>query len=392
MIPLEVRCSSLDRAYECPASIRPPAVNIATQSEPARLGTAFHDGIARMIDADEPIIDTFVSELAITHTVDESDLTHLLWNGWDCWQKLRIHFPQDGDLFLERQFAVTSEDGPSLELVGTPDVVIISADGKCAFVVDWKTGRLDEEEHAQQVKGYGWLVAVQFPEIETVYVCVVDVRTKQTRFAEEFNVDDLGAWWGALSNRLTAGALPWGPGRHCGFCPRALECEARQLRLQDAVRLVMDGVPSLPDRGADRSVALGKLYHARRELERLCASVGDAIRAEVVAQGGVVPFSDDRELIVTQRDVQKIDGAAYPFLTDLYGAEIGKAVQIGKTKLLDAVRGQAPRGQKGAAAEQCMESLDQLGFVSVQTSQVLETRARRKDETEQEEAEAVAVA
>lgn len=358
---ITIRCSSLPRVEKCPASATEPDIRYHDDTPEARLGSAFHEVIAGWIDAGSPL-PADVEFMALRWDVAPGDLGPLCWGGWKLWGQVSNLYP-DPQLEVEMQAELPGP--PPVLLTGHADVLSVH-DG-CAWVVDWKTVREDSRDYTAQLKGYAWLALSLAPELEAAHITVVRVRDGWCD-RRLFTRAELEAWWARLVESL---GERYGPGEHCGYCPRSWGCAAKDQHLGAlAVRLL--AVDETGRGGMISNIDLGRLHSACRMVEQAATAARALIKAEVAARGGVVPIGNSLALTLKETTRREIVGAAIPGLLAEYGPDVLECCSVGKTDLGRLVRLKADRGLKQVAEKAAMERLEADGYVQTTQSTRIE--------------------
>jgi hypothetical protein len=349
---IEIRCSSLPRLAACAAAIDPPAIRIEGERGPSDLGTALHAAMAGVVIRGEwPDVEALAHE----HNVPEEELAGLVGMARSAWNaKLAAMFP-DAEVEVEMS-ADDSEAG--IRLTGHADLV--SVIGPQVRILDYKSGWLDQDAD-QQLRGYAMLAMLKYGCTEAV-VSKWQIR-HGTLTTKTYTHDDLVKWWAWLASHIREAEIHR-TGQHCGFCPRAMECEARRSALRLAASTFGEAItlPADPDSLAD-------LLTKARAVARVAEAAIEAIRAEVKLHGDT--YGPLR--IITQ-ERREIDVArSYELLSETIGTErLHEAMRVSKTAVEDAVKADAPRGQKGKLVALLMAELEALGALKVNTIEKLE--------------------
>lgn len=361
---LTVRCSSLTLAAQCTPSLDAPAVRVESDDEAARVGTAVHAVLAGWIRGDT----LSVREAASRQRVDADEVGSLAGLAWKHWSgSLSRHFPAP---FVEQELYANF---PGIRLEGHADVLSLP-EPATLHVLDWKTSRLDED-YTDQLRGYCLLGLLQHPDAETARACLVRVRQQAADWFE-WTRAELWAWWEELAPRLVNGET-YRPGRHCGYCPRFLECPAGgQLLSRAAYDLItLDAVPD------DLPIPLGQWLVEGlglvRMLEVRCAWFRELVKAQVRQAGGRLACSDGGEIALEPHERSAIDyPTGYRVLCEAVGGHdpLQKLLRLNNGEVEDAVRALAAPKQKGAAVKQLYDRLEQAGAILRHTSERLEVR------------------
>ena len=163
---LELRCSGLPLAFLCGGAVRPDDLGINETNTAATVGTAAHEGLARLVETGRVDWDA-VPEIAKRHGVDEVELRVLLAQGAKLWAVVKSSMPAPrAEVELE---AVFEGDNP-WRLTGHAD--ILGRSGNTADVGDWKGGRLDSP-YREQLIGYAALALLTDDTLEAATAAVL---------------------------------------------------------------------------------------------------------------------------------------------------------------------------------------------------------------------------
>ncbi len=359
---MNLRCSSLPVAFQCPGSVRPAEdeilIKIANEAGP--LGSAVHEVMAALVlshNGDGPD----VRAVAMKHGVDSGDLARLVAYGLHAWKALAQYYP---DPSTEQEMSYVT---PTFTLTGHMD---LHATGEeWANFLDWKSG-YKQPDYFHQLMGYACLLFVLYPRITTVRATVVWLRdwTQETMLVTR---EDVGQWEESLNERVVRWDGTYTAGAHCQFCPRFAACPARQA----LVRSALTDIQATDDlfQGADGTIhpsAMPAIVSMYREgklsvVKGLLKQIDDMILAAIAATGPI-DLGNGRELALVPENRDTIEPlTAWPIISDrLSNEELAPCIKIGKTALLDAVGDKAPRGQKAKVKAHLMEELKAAGAVN----------------------------
>ncbi len=211
------------------------------------------------------------------------------------------------------------------------------------------------------------MLALQtYPAADTVAVTKYQVREGRAE-TERFTRAELVAWWEWLVAHL-AESNTYRPGEHCERCPRAFTCTARTSALRQAATWLPTMADTIRDLDADAMTAV--LVQARA-LEKLLGKIIGTIKAEVSLRG-----DSFGPMFLKAEERTSIDvGRGYGVLTQAIGAAaLIPMFKVSKGDVEDAVKANAPRGQKTTAVKNLMEQLGEAGALNTTTIHKLEVR------------------
>jgi PD-(D/E)XK nuclease superfamily protein len=361
MTDLHIRCSALPLAFTCPGSVRAPAaVPVNAQNDAADVGTAGHDGLARLVRTGEIDWDA-VPELAKEHDVDVDELRVLLALGQKLWLKVRDSFPSaTPELDLSHVIG-------RVRLTGHPDILGMSA--TTANIGDWKLGRLDSD-YREQLRGYMALVLLKHEVLTRASACVLWVRDGD---GEGYEMDRAGlyAWLQRVENEIVQWDGVFHPGTHCQYCPRSHECSAANALARRDFAIVADEdlAAQLEDTESLREAIRKEPEKFVRLLERadfaakVAERVRSAIKEEVTRAGDLVGGGKRVKLQMSEKRHLQV-WPAFPVLQEELGdEELATVINISIAKVEDVVRKKAGKGQGAAAVRALAAKLEEVGAV-----------------------------
>lgn len=365
---MKLRCSSLPLISRCGAALIQPAVSVRGDDAEARLGTAVHAALRAVAEGR----DWSAADLASAAGVDFADLAALAVTGTQAWNHLRHWFPR-----AEAEVSLYHHE-VGLDVTGHADVLSLLYGGEIeARVLDWKSGRVDADA-TRQLQGYAFLACESY-HATRARACLVRLRDG-THDWFSWTREELRAWFDGLLERLRDRET-YRPGAHCQYCPRLLECPAAgQLLRRAAYDLIELELPPDLDNSAlvNEPARIADMLDFCRLLESRCQLARDLARACVAAAGGRLDCGDGRELVLVPQQRRQI--TVTPDSMDLVAAECAthqaylRTLRFDKSAVEEAVRANAPRGQKGAAVKALMTRLDEAGAITTTTTERLECR------------------
>jgi hypothetical protein len=350
---IEIRCSSLDRALACPASITPPAIRIEGDRGPAELGTDVHARIAGHILGHEP--------RDIHRSEEEEELFDATLR---CWEKIKHWYP---DPVCEQ--ALDRMDN-GLALTGHPDLVSGPHDGELR-ILDWKTGRL-ESDCIEQMRGYAFLSLYEREGVERVTVQVVRPRQRKAvgyplPGQPAWTYEYLRAWWDRLVERLTTEQDRYTPGPHCQHCPRRFECPARQQMVSSYVSEILENDGGSPPTQGEKLV---RAYEVARMLEKVAADVRGFVKDQITLTTGQLVEGERMQLTLAEKPRRTITEAdlAIKVLSEFAPEDqFQSACKLGIGDAEKVLSNAAPRGLKKKLILEAMRALDHAGLIETKT-------------------------
>lgn len=364
MSTLNIRCSRLDRAWICAESLNPGEPSIETPSEPADLGSAFHEWSRTRGTADQ-------SEIATRYNVSADELDRLIAYSMVAERDLRKWF--QGAAAERALEYVEPWDCPpydKIRLTGSIDRCEVL--GESAAILDYKTGRVDTGYEHQQ-RGYGFLMIRAEPRITEVKSATVYVAHGYWK-PRTYKVESLESWWFDFKRRLANGIGRFSPGDHCGYCPRRPTCPGVQAYQRSALAIITDDNLDSPntcaaDLTVDNMAVVGPQLAETRSnvsyIAKRCEEFMSVLRAKVIEVGGEIPAGDGKVLKIIKVNRRTLDAQkAWPVLAaHLNDQEIAESCKISLSKCQDIVGAKAAQGTKGAVRKQLAEDLEGAGAV-----------------------------
>lgn len=336
----------------------------------ATLGTAFHVYMQRWVTLQG---DTDVAALAETHQVDVDELRMLCRWGKGVWRSMSRFFP---DPICEASMAHGLLTGSCDVLSKTPTQVRIA---------DWKTGWSDTD-HEQQLRGYCWLAMQRHEDAIDAYATVLKIRTRKC-VGYLWAREELDAWYLKLAEDLKD--QTYVPGGHCRYCPRSLECPAKELALRQAISAFLpNGITPeeaasralelLPKDRVGRGSSLAFLVERMRNLATALEVYDAAVKADVACHGGRLPTADGRALVLGEQVRHPLDSEKAIAIVEQFpsAADWRKACRLSKTELIRIIK--APRGYKKGEIARIMDALQAGG--AILTDVITQLKLERDDE------------
>jgi hypothetical protein len=262
-------------------------------------------------------------------------------------------------------------------------------------IVDWKTG-WGEGDYSAQMAGYASVELSEYDwqsedddECQGVRAIVVHIATGAYQ-VYEFTRQDILDWQHWLRSLVESqGGIEYRFGAHCKYCPVRYTCEGRAKALASAigdvgVSDILSTVLSSPfgrDLPESRD-AMQQAWVGMAELARAIEEFKDRVR-DSARDFGPIPLSDGTEIAIDQSPRRLIGDTKTAW--SIVEAEIGREAlmaiaTIPKTKLEDAVKAAAPRGQKAQRLSYVLETLEAKGAMTLTQVETLRVRKPIKQE------------
>lgn len=344
-----IRASSMPLAIKCPASqILSDAPRLIADPDITALGSASHKA-QEFRHQGKPVP---FDDLATAYGVDVGELKALYWavaRLWDCYFAT---IDMGGARYTEIELN-------HLDLTGHVDLLAVSGDGKTAYLFDYKFGWRDSD-HTQQLLTYAYLAWKNFPQVERVYAAIIWARHGEVE-GHWYTPEALELWHEQTHKRLAESG--YNPGRHCGDCPRFLECPAAKAQLFQAGEVLIESAQQTELTEVDKFFTI---LDAQKMLSDYCDKVYSMLRAQLAAVGGKIE-SDDREVFFLEQSRREIDAkVALPVIREKFGSDTAdQCCSVSKKSIEEVVRASVGRGQKGKAAAAFMAELEERGAVTI---------------------------
>lgn len=354
--------SAVPLVEKCRAALELTEVMLDTSGPAAAVGSAVHDiardiVVGKLSEAPEP-----APYLAQHGLGDEfaDDLKYLGIFAWQAWGQLKKYFenPQ-----VEIPLRYTAKQGRNaVTFSGKADVLEIWEDR--ATVLDWKSGR-KEDDYLGQLKTYAVMAAAQDKRIKTVTAIIVWLRS-QSVVTVTFTRKELREWLAEFLKRYSWwDGRTYGPGDHCAFCKRRIDCPGRLETIRHGVVALSGDVPRLLRDESGNLLPADMIYSAYQQAKLLEQAIKEfkSQLSQELGQAGPLPIPQKEgyalDLIERQGKASLDMAKAWPVITEeLTREELRGIIDIPLTKLKDAVAAKAERGQKKARIDALMERLD----------------------------------
>lgn len=341
---MKTRCSKLDTAMACASSLAETDNPYTPQSDAAEEGTTHHESLSFIPKGEDPPLE----EIADRSGIDVGDLGRMVYYGRQAWKEIAASFPE-----AQTEVRLDSEITG-----GTSDVVSLPG----AAIADWKSG-WGQNEHPWQLTGYAYCFRAEHGMPERGYIGGVEIWLRHKTFrVHRFTDAALDAFAVRLQEHHQEIGKQYGPGRHCDFCPHVNHCTARA----EYVRATCEALAPIGETGITRE-KLGALYEQAKALRSALAQFDKLIDAEL--DKGPIPMGDGRTIQRLEHEQDEIDPLkAWPVIFNgphpLTAEQAVDVIDIGKTRLLAAVKSQAPKGSGAAFERDVMKALKEVGAIS----------------------------
>ena len=375
-----LRASKADHAYACPASLD-RAWPEEPSGVPARIGSAVHEAMDWYLSSDG-LDDDRLAMIEAKYNVDSSEFRPAFWQTRYAFEQIREDLPMSTDMETERYFEKTFELPTGEEMTLTGHVDLFDLNGSTAIIVDYKTGWVDRPCEIQ-MRVYAALAFLADDYLLMARVYVLRPRLGSMDVYEWTRDEILLDWLPAFANRIINDTEHHPHPATCKDCGLLPTCKPAQERMVgEASALVkIEGTSLSPAQMVD---TLRKVRAIKAQAEHVEAWIREhaAISGRIEGDGFAIEIrTTDKETV----DWSK----AKPVLSKVFAeSELDDVIQIGKTRLEEAIRAQAPKGKKSKFLAEVWEDLDAAGAIEITTSERMEVRPIH---AQQPKLEAVAV-
>jgi hypothetical protein len=250
----------------------------------------------------------------------------------------------------------------------------ISIQGRVARILDHKTGRKDSD-YRQQALGYCALALLENADLEESTCTVLWIRDLEV---EEHRMTraELEPWIRTLLQQVVDWDGVWRPGPHCDHCKRMHDCPARNARMRADIAIVTDRnlVGHIEDGetlATWTNEAKIDLVEKARVASKLIERVLDALKADVITNGGEISDGKRRLTIVTEPRRYLDPIKAFPVLAQagFTDEDMAAVIEMTAAKAENVVAERAPKGKAAAAKRELTKALEAAGAVQVREIQ-----------------------
>jgi hypothetical protein len=367
---INLRASALPLAFHCAASIRSSEVRINSSNEQAGTGSATHKLLEGLVETGEIDWDS-VGRIADEYGGNDQEVRMLCGKGWKMWKNLHEFFPRAlTEVAVDRALEIGG-----LRITGHIDLISISGD--VARILDWKSGRLDSA-YWQQLRAYGCMVLLQFPELREATVTAGWIRTGEI---ENYHLTQADAtkWLEELNSRVVNWDGIYRPEtKFCEHCPRNHDCPA----VSALVARDVSAIAGLDADGMQRKLAtmpaadVIDMVRKAKSVSKYAARAIEAVRIHV-QQGNTVEANGVALTIETEPRRELDTQLTWGVLEKDFGfvdADFAEVVKLSVTKVSKRVASNAGKGKGTAAVRDLNLKLELAGAVELNEIQKLSER------------------
>jgi hypothetical protein len=357
---VQLRASSMPRAFLCAASIRQGDLLIDQTNEAGNNGTAAHKCLENLFSNNSIDWDA-VEDTAKKYEADPEEVRMLCSLAVPLWRKIAPSFA--GFRMTELEGTMLVEEGFPL-LTGHLDGV--ATNGRVARALDWKTGRKDFD-YSHQMKAYGTLVLLGNPSLEECTITIVWVRTGEI---ENYTMTqaDAHAWVKELREKVLHWDGVYHPGSpQCDHCRRFHECEAARALARSYVATFTEAVVGRVEGDLSAMTPAEKLdlFNKAAFVGELSERVQRAIKSDVELNGDIV--ADGKRLTIATRNPRSVNVlAAWPILREegFDDEDFAAVTKLSISNIEKRVKEKAGRGNGAAACRSLDVRLRNAGAIT----------------------------
>jgi len=336
---MKLRCSQLPIVAKCPGMLDTGSyVAVSEENEAANEGTRLHAEIAHWLRTGEEPENPDSTFAMFRRVLEESDYA----------PRFKLH-----DVSQSVEDMISCETNGIL-LTGHPDLYGLAPD-LGIDLYDWKTGWNTDADHEAQMRGYAHILCEEY---EALGICATIIRRDCTAQQWNWTQDELRDWWDNLIANIEAwNTNPvFNTGEHCRYCPRRFDCPGQRQKLIQAYYAIQ------PNADFDLSVPsdLVRLWELTGAAEKAAKDIRDQIRQELGRRGPDGITADGKTMFLSTTKKKVVDVVeAWPVLTrELTQEQLVPCLTVGLTRLEEAIKATAPRGQKDARVKEIYKELE----------------------------------
>lgn len=350
-------------AFRCPGSQR-AEFPIDPHHDAAAAGTAAHKCLEALPSTGEIRWST-VPDIAARYGADEQEVRILSALGAKLWKEVSETFSG-----AQAEVDLEAEVAPGVLLTGHVDLLTIN--DRVARAGDWKTGRKDSD-YAAQMRAYGLLVLLKYPELEEVSVTALWVRDQEI---ENYTMRRAEArrWLEKLVEEVVNWDGVYHPGSHCQYCRRWHECDAASAYVRRDVQALVG--PRTKDIDTMTPDEIITIYEQADLVEKLAKRVRDAVRERAIQRGEIEGTS--KRIAVSTEQRREVDPEkAWPVLeaAGFEDEDFAAVMKLSVSKVEKRIAQKARRGRGAAAVRELSKQLAEAG--AVKTNELKKLQIKR---------------
>jgi hypothetical protein len=289
-----------------------------TDTDPQNVGIATHDLLRMHVEGREVAEDT-ITEVCTRERAERAEVAMRFHYGVKAWAEVGKYFDRVGaeEPFEQPMMLRVGDTRYTVILTGRPDL------GGSEVTLDFKGGRVWSDP-AWQLHGYNYACRRKWGIAVWLIPQRCDVQAAMGR--KDFEA--------AIGEQIALVGKEYNPGRHCGFCPRRDECEARARRLHGVYQLFCGTAGTLAE-----ASDLARAYPMWRQLKSYLDAYDNALECYLDANG-TLPLGDGSEVFIRENYQREVDvEKGWPVLSEALSVQqLARVVKLGTTKITEGVK------------------------------------------------------
>ena len=280
--------------------------------------------------------------------IDDDEVLRLLANGKWMWGEMSA--------WLEDAQAEVQLDAPYR---GTADVLAWC--GEVLVVIDWKTGRRSDKDHTPQLLAYAASAIACSPRKPVAVQVVVGWLQDRVYVVNNVSLEEIEGFRERVTELSREAGKRYSPGEHCQYCPRQLECVAKD-RWQQASSAAL--LP-LSDEDSEERRELSperivELYPRVQMLSKALDEYNRALRQVLEERGQVLIPGEDKMLRLSPASRGRVNAHQSLKVLSRYGLDAEKVLSqmnlsMAEVKRLVKLHNPDDLGANGRAIEELEE-------------------------------------
>lgn len=359
----KLRASKLPLITLCPKSALLDDEPIDSEDSPARLGSAFHQIIAKHVMGHQTYDD--IDQTADLWQVPSEEL-RILWHcGIGMWSKIHHYYP---DVIAETEQIAAYFPDEITPITGHIDLV--SMQNNEVRFADWKTGWDDEFDYWPQMAAYAYILFALNPSLERCHGSILWVRNGDM-VSYTFTRTQIMIWANRVLDRLAE--ANYNPGDHCPKCTQRLNCKPYAALQASYVQTLRAWPFQIAENNASptqKAETLLDLYQNAAQIKKVCEEVMSFVKSHVEARGEIE--ARGKVMRIEGKERSEITGQALSYLAKKFESDFSSAAKVNKEDLRKAVFALIPRGEKGNVWEATLRELEQNDMIKTKVISTLQ--------------------
>jgi len=337
-----LRPSSLPRAFNCPPSLRTPAIFIDETFDGVAEGNLL-DSFARYYVESRDIAEAIKQAKA-------ENISYLCHNLANLISAFLVGEPKS-------QVALSCRVSDDIEIKGTCDI-FVKVNESSAIIIDVKAGFADRD-YTRQLQAYAMSALSSDANLERVATVVASASssTISKRIYRRDQIEDYKREIVALVE--ASKKEKYNIGEHCQYCPRRYECDAKKLVMSDTIATVSGGVANF------------EKYEQVLLLEKAIDKYKASFREAVESAGSLEVGESVYSIAKTTKEAIILNPESILVLERKLGHDLARCLKVSQSELKDLIMSKSERGAKKKDYEAFFDEMKTLGHVEVIESERL---------------------